>query len=266
MTLTQRGLELARPLESWMATTSTLLQPAAFAPATLDRRFVIASSDYGVLSVISPVLTSIRTHAPDCRIEVCPYSEDMFHKLATGEIDIIINGFQPNYSVTYARPLFGETQSVILRQGHSLLTLGTGSLTLEDYLAWPHIALSIGADGYDHVAFCLAERNTERKVVVRVPYFYAAPDLIGASEAILTMPTRAATRFARLHGLACLPAPAQIAGFDYWALVHERSVRDPATQWLIDMLASEPSGKSAITLLPTMGGGQISWLNGTRPS
>ena len=236
MTLTQRGVELAKPLEEWMAITSTVLQPVAFAPAILDRRFVIAASDYGVLSVINPMLPVVNAVAPACQIEVVAYSDDMFKKLAAGEIDIIVHGFEPDMSLAYAQPLFRETQSLIVRRGHPLLSGCADAVSLESYLAWPHIAISIGGDGYDHVRTCLAERNTERRVVVRIPYFYAAPDLVGASDAILTMPTRAAIRFARLHDFACLPAPEEITGFDYWALVHDRSVRDPATQWLMDML------------------------------
>lgn len=241
MTLTRRGVELAKPLEEWMAMTSTVLQPASFVPSALNRRFVVAASDYGVLSVISPILAVINESAPGCRIEVTAYSDDMFKKLAAGEIDLIIHGFKPDMSITHARHLFTETQSLIVREGHPIASAiapdGAGSMSLDDYLAWPHVAISIGADAYDHVRFCLGERNGERRVTVRLPYFYAAPDLIGASDAILTMPTRAATRFARLHGFTLLPAPVEIVNFDYWALLHERSVRDPATQWLIDMMA-----------------------------
>lgn len=238
MTLTRRGVELARPLEEWMALTSTILQPQAFTPATLDRCFVIASSDYGVLSVISPMLPIIQAQAPGCRIEISAYSDDMFHKLAAGEIDIVIQGFEPDASIAYARPLFRETQSLILRQGHPLTFDGAGGVLLDDYLAWPHVAISIGASGYDHVRVCLGARNADREVLVRVPYFYAAADLIDGTDAVLTMPTRAATMFAQRHGFACLSAPDEIVGFDYWALVHERSIRDPATQWLVDRLAS----------------------------
>lgn len=250
MALTQRGVELARPLEVWMATASTILQPPTFTPGMLDRQFILAASDYGVLSVISPMLSVIRNAAPDCRIEVSPYSDDMFHKLASGEIDIIVRGFDPDPSVAYAHPLFAETQTVILRRNHPLDRARRARVPLDEYLAWPHIAVSIGPDGYDHIDACLAERQGERQVLVRVPYFYAAADLIGNSDAVLTMPTRAAMRFAKLHGLATLPAPEQIAGFKYWALVHERSVRDPATQWLIDMLAAPPIGDEASPVRP----------------
>lgn len=238
MTLTRRGVELVKPLEEWAAMTSTVLHPPVFAPSTVDRGFLVAATDYGVLSVLSPILPAISDAAPGCRIDVSAYSQDMFKKLASGEIDLIIYGFQPDASVTHARHLFRETQSLIVRSGHPLSSWTAGPLPLDRYLAWPHVAISVGADEYDHAQACLGERSADRRVAVRVPYFYAAADLVSTSDAILTMPTRAATRFARLHGFACLPAPAEIAGFDYWVLWHERSARDPATLWLIDMLSA----------------------------
>jgi DNA-binding transcriptional LysR family regulator len=247
MVLTQRALELAQPLEEWLAVTSTILQPAAFTPDELDRRFVIAASDYGVLSVIAPMLPVVQAQAPKCRIEVAAYSDDMFSKLAAGEIDVIVHGFEPDLSLTCARPLFKETQSVIVRKGHPLACASAKGVRLDDYLAWPHVAISIGADRYDHVRSCLAEHDAHRQVLVRLPYFYAAPDLIGASDAILTMPTRAAEKFARLHGFVCLPAPEQITGFQYWAVVHERSVRDAGTQWLIEMLSTTASDSPVLS-------------------
>ncbi len=244
MALTQRGAELAKPLEEWMAITSTMLQPADFIPGSLTRRFVVAATDYGVLSVLSLALPAINLAAPACQIEVSPYSEDMFQKLASGELDMVVHGFQPQVPGTSARHLFSESQSVIVRAGHPICASGNAPLSLDDYLAWPHVAISIGTDSYDHVEACLGQRNAERRVAVRLPYFYAAPDLIGASDAVLTMPTRAARKFAQLHGFVCLPAPEDIVGFDYWALMHERSARDPATEWLLDMLSAGKPGVS----------------------
>ncbi len=254
MALTQRAMELAGPLEEWMTATSTLLKPATFSPTTLDRRFVIASSDYGVLSVISPKLPVVRAAAPACHIEIAAYSDDMFHKLAVGEIDVIVYGFEPGSPAMHVRPLFSETQSIVVRQGHPLASSGPDAVSLEAYLAWPHIAISIGANGYDHVAYCLGERNADRQILASVPYFYAAADLLGDSDAILTMPTRAATKFAKTLGLVRLPAPAQIAGFDYRAIVHERSVRDPATQWLVDRLASDTCATDRVSATVGTGG------------
>jgi DNA-binding transcriptional LysR family regulator len=235
MTLTQRGEELAQPLESWLAITSTLLEPPPFAPLDLGRAFRIAATDYGVLSVVSPALPTIGTTAPACRIDVSAFSGDMFKKLVSGELDLIIYGFEPDLSLTYSRHLFHETQSLIVRADHPLAARGSiDPISLDDYLAWSHVAVTIGDPDIDHVQSCLGGRAAERQIVARVPYFYAAPDLIGATDTILTMPTRAAKRFARSHGFVCLPAPVEVKGFDYWILWHERSARDPAILWLID--------------------------------
>lgn len=238
MTLTQRGEELARPLETWLAMSAALLEPATFDPALLDRNFRVAATDYGVLSVVSPALPTIGAAAAACGIDVSAFSDDMFKKLVSGELDLIIYGFEPDLSLTHARHLFSETQSLIVRPGHPILACGVDApVALDAYLAWPHVAVTIGDPDVDHVQSCLGDRAGERQLVARLPYFYAAPDLIGATDAILTMPTRAAERFARSHGFACLPSPVEIKGFDYWVLWHERSARDPATLWLIDQLA-----------------------------
>lgn len=239
MALTQRGAALAQPLEAWLAMSATLLEPARFDPALLDRNFRVAATDYGVLSVVSPALPAIGAVAPACGIDVSAFSDDMFKKLVSGELDLIIYGFEPDLSLTHARHLFRETQSLIVRPGHPMTVHGSDAIpSLDAYLAWPHVAVTIGDPDIDHVQSCLGDRATERQLVARLPYFYAAPDLIGATDAILTMPTRAAQRFARTHGFVCLPCPSDIKGFDYWVLWHERSARDPATLWLIDQLVA----------------------------
>ncbi|KAA9020189.1 MULTISPECIES: LysR family transcriptional regulator [Sphingobium] len=239
MTLTQRGEALAQPLEAWLAMSSALLEPVSFDPAVLDRNFRVAATDYGVLSVVSPALPAIGAAAPNCGIDVSAFSDDMFKKLVSGELDLIIYGFEPDLSLTHARHLFRETQSLIVRRDHPIAAGGSDApVSLDTYLGWPHVAVTIGDPDVDHVQSCLGDRVSERQLVARLPYFYAAPDLIGATDAILTMPTRAAGRFACSHGFACLPSPTEIKGFDYWVLWHERSARDPATLWLIDQLAA----------------------------
>lgn len=238
MTPTSRAVELARPLEKWLALTSSVLEPARFTPDQIKRVFRIAATDYGVLSVIAPVLPTIRHYAPDCRIEITPFTSDMVRKCAAGHLDLIVYGFAPDLSATHSRHLFRESQSVIVRADHPLARHHQdGPMPLDDYLRWPHIGISIGDPAVDHVHQCLGDRADERRVVARLPYFYAASDLIGTSDAILTIPTRAARQFATAQHFACLAAPAEIGGFDYWVLWHEHSARDPATLWLIEQLS-----------------------------
>ncbi len=238
MELTYRATELAKPLDQWLALTSTMLEPKHFDPSVLDRRFRVASTDFGVLSVLSPALGRIRRAAPACRIDISAFSGDMFQRLATSELDLIVSGLQPDLSIVHARYLFSETFSIVLHADHPLAREHGGhALPIETYLRWPHIALAVGEPGFDYVDACLGDRAADRRLLTRLPYFYAAPELIGASQALLTMPTRAARKFASDCGFHCMPAPVEIADFQYWALWHERSARDPAVLWLINILA-----------------------------
>lgn len=242
--LTHRAEELAGPLEEWLAMTSAMGAPASFAPGELTRTFRIASTDFGVLSVLSPAIPRLNSIAPGCRIDVVSFSPDMYRKLAIGELDLIVSGFEPDLSAVHSRHLFSETQCIIMRSDHRL-SGGTDAPSVDEYLEWPHIAITIGDPAFDHVQISLGDRADERRVLTCLPYFYAAPDLIGQSDAILTVPMRAGERFAAAYDFSCRPAPQVIPGFDYWALWHERSARDPAIGWLVDQLVqADHQGKA----------------------
>ena len=238
MELTRRAEELAGPIEQWLQTTSSLLQPQTFDPAGMQRAFRVASTDFGVLAVLSPAMPHILREAPGILLEITPFSGDMMQKLGSGELDLIVTGLEPDRSCAYERHLFKETFSCVVRAGHPLVAAGATALSLDDYLAWPHVGLAISEKERDPQTERLGARATERRVQVRLPYFHAAPHFIAQSDAIMTLPSRAAVRFCADHGFARLAAPRELFGFDYWLLWHERNRRDPATMWLADMLSA----------------------------
>jgi DNA-binding transcriptional LysR family regulator len=237
MQRTHRAEELVAPVEQWLASTSALLQSPGFEPAALDRCFRVASTDYGVLTVVAPALAAITTDAPGVTVDIVPFSADMMHKLASGEIDLIISGLESDFGAVQSRPLFTDTYTCIMRSGHDL----AGSdvpLTLDAFFAWPHVGVVVSDLAVDGVEVRLGERSVERRVTVRLPYFHAAPSLIAASDVLMTLPTRAAMRFASSYGLAVRPAPTTIDPLDYRLLWHQRGTCDRATMWLADMLTT----------------------------
>lgn len=240
MRRTHRADELVAPVEQWLASTSALLHSPTFDPAGLDRCFRIASTDYGVLTVIAPALEAITTSAPSLTVEIVPFGADVMHKMASGEIDIVISGLESNHALVSSRSLFTDTYTCIMRADHPLAMLDV-HLTLDNFLAWPHVGVVVSDPAIDGVEVRLGACSVERRVTVRLPYFHAAPALIAGSDVLMTLPTRAATCFAASYGLATKPAPIGIGKLDYRLLWHDRSSRDRATMWLADILTQHCS-------------------------
>ncbi|MBD8547881.1 LysR family transcriptional regulator [Sphingomonas sp. CFBP 8760] len=236
MQRTSRADDMVEPVQRWLASTSALLNPPCPEPARLDRCFRIACTDYGVLTVIAPALASITAAAPQVTIDIVPFSADMTQRLASGEIDLIVSGLKPDHTVVHSRSLFVDSYSCVMRADHPLAKAET-PLLLDAFFAWPHIGIVVSDLAVDGVEVRLGARSAERRVTARLPYFHAAPALIAESDMIMTLPTRAATRFAKSYGLATRPAPVEIDSLDYRLLWHERSARDQSTTWFADMLA-----------------------------
>ncbi|MEA3542948.1 MAG: LysR family transcriptional regulator [Pseudomonadota bacterium] len=239
MALTRRGEELAEPVEAWLAATTTLLAPPHFDPAELQRRFRIASTDFGVAAVVAPALGAIMRAAPGASIDIVPLGSDMARALTAGEVDLVISGLDPDPAVTYERFLFLEGFRCVTLPDHPLMAGGSAEpLDVEAFLAWPHISFTVSDTGFDRIDHRLGSLAARRHVIARLPYFQAAPLLFPHPDAILTLPARLAHSLCQCHGLASRPAPEQIGQFGYRLLWNERSRRDPAVAWLSDVLAA----------------------------
>lgn len=188
-----------------------------------------------MLTVIAPALDAITTGAPLLTVDIVPFSADMMQRMASGEIDLIISGLESDHPAVHGRSLFTDTYTCIMRAGHDLAA-SDDALTLDAFFAWPHVGIVVSDLAVDGAEVRLGARRGERRVTVRLPYFHAAPSLIASSDVLMTLPTRAATRFAASYGLATRPAPVAIDNLDYRLLWHDRSVRDRAVIWLADML------------------------------
>lgn len=203
MELTQRGEELAEPVQAWLSTTSTLLQPppSIFDPVMLERRFRVATTDHGVLAVLSPVLPRMIEAAPLSSLDVVPFSTDMLLKLGSGELDFIVTEIENHLPQARERHLFSDRLCCVFRADHPLAQQVTdGALALEQYLAWPHISLTVGDQYHDDINVRLGKMGARRRTVARLPYVHVAPLLLESSW-ILTLPTRVVEQFADMRGL-----------------------------------------------------------------
>jgi DNA-binding transcriptional LysR family regulator len=238
MELTRRAEELVDPLQSWLADTKSLFVEKEFTPAEIDRRFRIAATDFGVSTVLLPMLARLQKEAPGASFDIVAYSDTMFTRLASGELDLIVTGLEPDFSTLYGKHLFKDPHACIMRADHPALAAAVdGRLTLDEFMRWPHINLVVGESDFDRVGTFLGDRLDERRVIATMPYFNTAPLAVSDTDAIMTLARRTAEIWKDYPNLAVIEPPREFQPFEYWVLYPERSRRDPATLWLVDVMA-----------------------------
>ncbi|MBD3832054.1 LysR family transcriptional regulator [Brevundimonas bullata] len=233
MMLTPRAEALRGPLRAWLRDGEALIRDHDADPRSMKRTFRLASTDFGLLSVIAPTLGLIEREAGGVELAVEPLSDASLRRLEDGQLDFVLTGWSPQGAGLRAQWLFQETYLGLSRADHPV---HASIPTLEDLMQWPHVSVSIG-DGFgDWIAEDLPDL-AGRRVLISAESFSLTPYMLSGGEAVAILPRRAAEQFAARHDLRTFPAPSGMRPFDYHLVWHERSGDDHATRWLIDTLA-----------------------------
>ncbi|MEN5364534.1 LysR family transcriptional regulator [Brevundimonas intermedia] len=234
MVLTPRAEALRAPLAHWLSQGEAMLHPPAFDPLLLNRRFRVASTDFGIISVITPAMNTIHRASPGSSLAVEPLSTASLSLLAEGRLDVVVTGYRPEGSGLHSHRLFSEHHLGIARADHpaDLQALG-----LDEFLSWPHVVAIVGAGYGDGLGDVLSDMS-QRRVLASAASFSTIPYLVAESDALAILPSRAAERFGAVHGHQVFKLPVHPPTFHYYLVWHERSVDDAPTSWLLQQLSA----------------------------
>jgi DNA-binding transcriptional LysR family regulator len=217
-----------------------------FVPARLERTFTIGTSDYGELVLLPRLLARLSREAPGVQLVVRPVVDHGERELLSGEHDVVLGVGSPEGSGLRGEVLFTDGFVSLLRAGHAA---AKKPLTLSRFVALPHVLVSPQGRGDSTVDVALRERKLSRRLVLRVPHFLAAPLVIAASDAIITLPERLARAVAAQHHLVIKKPPLPLPGFSFSQFWHTRNDGDAAHQWLRELVysvaTSAPSARGA---------------------
>lgn len=198
----------------------------------------IASTDYGTICVLRRLYSTLLQQAPGLNLEISNFTPGAFTMMEQGELDLALYA---NFNIPgdfHYRKLFEEDYSILLRNGHPLITTFEQEQTLsEAQLAdWPRAEIQYPSTRLMHndavIQVDIAETNG---VKLRMPYFLAIADLIEDSDTIVALPTRMC-QYAKSH-YAVQSLPVQNSfGFTYVAVWHHRQHQRPLLRWVLDHL------------------------------
>ncbi len=225
---TPRALAIEEPLHRALAGVRGLLTAPEFDPSSHQARFRILCPDVQSMELMPTLARRLQHTASGVELEIIGFRSDPLGAVEAGEADLSV-GYHPQIRAgLHATKVYRSAFSCLVRADHPVVSDG---LTLERFVAMPHILVTVTGRGGGAVDTALAQRGLSRHVAVRLPHFMAAPLVVAQTDMVLTVPSGLAKRIAVLAPLAILPSPIDLGGFDVSVAWHERLQDDPAHTW-----------------------------------
>ena len=225
---------LREPLRVALSALESVVAPTKpFEPITAKNTWTVSAADYSESTVVLPVLTGLRSVAPNTRLSVIELAPAKIAKqLEMGEIDIAFHVSDEASPELHRKTLFSERYVLAGRQGHPQLS---PAITPAQFCALDHVIVSPSGGGFCGVTDdALEQAGLMRRVVLSVPHFLFVKSVLASTDLVAMLPLRLAVASPELQ---YIEPPLAIAGYEMSMLWHERSHRDPAHRWLRDFIA-----------------------------
>jgi DNA-binding transcriptional LysR family regulator len=231
---TPHAMALAPEVARAIATLRGLISAGtAFDPATSDRRFKIAASDYITTVLLVPLLRTLEREAPFVRLDVTLPTDATSGRLANGDYDLILT---PEEFVDTVHPteLLFEERHVVVGCVHNP-ELG-GKLTADQFSQAGHVAVMI--DGRNtFIENALDDLGLTRRVEVRAPSFIQVPWLLPGTRRLALMHERLARLMAPGLDLKVVDPPFPLPAMREVLQYHSSREKDAGLSWLRARLA-----------------------------
>jgi DNA-binding transcriptional LysR family regulator len=236
MVATPRAAALREPLRRNLAELERILaDEPGFDPATSRREVHLAMSDYTATLLLPQVLARLGREAPGIDARVSIASHATLQALRDDACDLLAGVLPPGTPGIDSRPLWTETFTLLVRRGHPLARVRKNRLRA--FAAARHLLVTpIAGPPRGRVDEVLAAQGKSRRVAATLPFFLAAPTIVGASDLVLTVPRKIAERFGR--GLEVLEPPLDAGSFEVRLAWSARLGADPGNRWLRELVAA----------------------------
>lgn len=235
MAPTPRAEALAPPLRTALSDMQVALEPAAFDPASSDRRFMVAVNNYAAVVLTPPLVAAASAAAPAVHLDLRPSGTlDIVERLDRGDLDIVLGAMESPQERFAATPLLDDPFVMVMRRGHPA---SRRKLSPKAFAALPHLEISSSRDDLSFIDRWLAKHGLARDIALRAPYLSAAPILI-QSDLVAILSSRIANELVRYHPLEIRKPPYESPSVRSLMLWHRRLDSHPAHRWLRDLIIS----------------------------
>lgn len=237
---TPRAETMLGPVRAMLTSAETLLANREFNPATDARRLRLGGSDYAALTLVPSLVRALRKAAPNIKVEIVPVGAATLAHLEEGKLDLSFWGTKSPPPPFRAQTLFREHYVGLMSARHPLARgLKKPNVTLSQYLAYPHISVSMRDPGRNELDLALSRLGRSRNIAVSSHSFAGNMQCLRDGDLIATPPSRLCVG-AMIKGLKTFKLPLSVPDYFYSLVWHERNDKDPALIWLRGLLLQQP--------------------------
>jgi DNA-binding transcriptional LysR family regulator len=234
----RKGLVLTPHAESLLPRVQRLLTEASdvfastqFDPATAQKCFKVAASDYSIATFLPAIIAILTKEAPHARLEVENYSAQTLNRLEQGELDAAFIGNAAPASPFNSLALLQEYMVGLISAQHPLAqSAQTGSISLEDYVRYRHIVVSFKDPQPSAIDLELAKLGLKRDIAISSPNMLANLAALHNTDLIMNVPSRLLTAF-KQPNLITFELPLKLAPQHFSLIWHKRLEGDLALEW-----------------------------------
>ena len=203
---------------------------AGYDPATSTRRFRISMSDMSAYYFLPPLLAEFENSAPGVRLDIVPVPlANVEAGMRSGDIDLAV-GYVPGLSGDcVAEALFVDEHICMVRSGHPIVGR---TLTRSRLDGLRFLFADSSATGHGLTEKWFDQMDIKRNIVLNLPHFTAAPEIVRCSDLAVIFPRSIAERFNRGRGFRLLSLPFELPPIEVKLHAHQRFAADAGIAWL----------------------------------
>jgi DNA-binding transcriptional LysR family regulator len=232
---TSLALDLAAPIADALERVRRALESRfAFDPATSDRRFRLAVSQYVDLVLGLLLAPKLMQAAPNACFELVYKDEaEVVEQLDTGVIDLAVGRFASAPKRMQMAPLYEEHWVCLARQGHPRLG---NELTLDSFCELPHLVVGRDTGQVHAVDEVLLNHRRSRRICEVINNYGAVPYVLKVTDLLVVVGQRVGEMFAESANVVVHELPIAVPPWTISLLWSRRTDTDPALVWLRRLL------------------------------
>jgi DNA-binding transcriptional LysR family regulator len=237
---THRAELLVEPVASALKTLAEGLgQWEPFDPASSQRTFTFAATDYTAFALLPALMQRLQVAAPGIRVRLLQSERKVsIEDLASGRIDFALGYSEGRDQLPGGVEVLDwltDHYLIIARRGHPRVR---GTLDLAGYLAERHVVVTPWNESSGAIDHVLEGMGLQREVAVQLPTVMAAPFIVGSTDLLMTVPGHAARTLQQVAGVELYPAPFEIPPYALRLYSHAKYARSDAHAWMLEQLRS----------------------------